>query len=173
MKTKNALIRDATAIIQGYEHPDSMIRIYTVPQVVNEIRDTIPKLRLEAWINAGKITVMEPDTQHVEDIESETRKMGESRNLSTPDKMVLALALQLKTDEGEPMIVSDDYSVQNMASKLGIKYISIAVKGIKRRIEWEIYCPGCRRRYDRPQSEGICPVCGTALKRRPAKKAKL
>ena len=173
MKPLNVLILDATAIIQGYEHPDSKIQLYTVPYVVNEIRDTVPKLRLDAWINAGKIKVIEPKTQHVERIESETQKMGESRNLSNPDKMVLALALQLKDDDWEPIIMSDDYSVQNMASKLGIKYISIAVKGIKRRIEWEIYCPGCRRKYSSPQRERVCPVCGTALKRRPAKKQKL
>lgn len=173
MKNLNALILDATAIIQGYEHPDPEIQLYTVPYVVNEIRDTVPKLRLDAWINAGKIKIIDPETQHIEKIESETQKMGESRNLSNPDKMVLALALQLKTDEWESMIVSDDYSVQNMASKLGIKYISIAVHGIKRRIEWEIYCPGCRRKYSIPQREGICHVCGTALKRRPVRKIKL
>ena len=173
MKNLNALILDATAIIQGYEHPDPEIQLYTVPYVVNEIRDTVPKLRLDAWINAGKIKIIDPETQHIEKIESETQKMGESRNLSNPDKMVLALALQLKNDEWETMIVSDDYSVQNMASKLGIKYISIAVHGIKRRIEWEIYCPGCRRKYSIPQREGVCPVCGTALKRRPVRKIKL
>jgi hypothetical protein len=55
----------------------------------------------------------------------------------------------------------------NMASRLGLRFTSQATRGIKRVLDWSIYCPGCRRGFNLPQEDNVCPLCGTELKRKP------
>jgi UPF0271 protein len=161
------LVLDASALIQGY-HPGTSWQAFTVPAVLEEIRDELIRLRVEALIEGGRITLRTPDEGSAARLEEGAAAVGEAGALSVADKQVLSLALQL-TSEGEaPVVVSDDYSVQNVADHLGLPYRSLAVEGIRKRYKWVTYCPGCRRSFDGPQRENACPVCGTALKRRPA-----
>jgi len=60
-------------------------------------------------------------------------------------------------------VATNDFAVQNVAEALGIEFIPVG-KRIRRKIEWEWYCPACGRRYGK---KGICEFCGTKLKRRP------
>ena len=163
------LVLDTSAFIQGFQ-PSGAQRCYTVPEVKQEVRDEIAQIRIINAEATGALTVTSPDPRHVAAVEKRTLKMGESHTLSTTDKMVLALALQLHEAEEQPTVVSDDYSVQNMAEELGLKYRGLAEKGIKRRLTWVIYCPGCRRTYKENQPDGLCPICGTPLKKKPSKK---
>ncbi len=118
----------------------------------------------------GRLKVVEPEERHLDAVEDESLRMGESHALSATDKQVLALGLQLRDGELEPVIVSDDYSVQNMAETLGLRHRGLATPGIKKRYTWTLYCPGCRREYAEPQIDDVCPVCGTELKRKPVRK---
>jgi UPF0271 protein len=93
--------------------------------------------------------------------------MGEAQSLSETDISVLALTHQL-----EATLISDDYSVQNLADELGLSYTGMNTRGIKRRFQWIHYCPGCRKQYTEPQPDNICLICGTELKRKPGKKSK-
>jgi UPF0271 protein len=89
------------------------------------------------------------------------------------DALLLSLGLQLKSEGLKPVIVTDDYSIQNVSDRLGIGFRALTTHGIKRQFEWTIYCPGCRRTFPAPQPDGVCPVCGTELKRRPGRKRSL
>jgi UPF0271 protein len=113
---------------------------------------------------------VEPKESYLDIVEDESLRMGESQALSATDKQVLALGLQLRDEMLEPVIVSDDYSVQNMADALGLRHRGLATPGIKRQFTWTLYCPGCRREYAKPQPDDVCPICGTELKRRPSRK---
>jgi endoribonuclease Nob1 len=160
------VILDTSAFIQGYNlSPEE--EYYTVPEVFSEIREELGRMRYEGARASGRLRETEPEERWIREIEAGTTASGEAHKLSTTDKRLLALGLQLKTVVNAPTIVSDDYSVQNMASRLGLRFIAQATRGIKRVYEWSIYCPGCRRRFDAPQEDNVCPICGTELKRKP------
>jgi UPF0271 protein len=75
---------------------------------------------------------------------------------------LLALALELKTEGYTPQIVTDDYSIQNLAAYLGIVYRPVGMKGIKRVLKWKYKCIGCGRIFDEKIKE--CPICGSSLR---------
>lgn len=166
MRTLKALVLDASALIQGF-NPGASGQAFTVPAVLDEIREEITRIRVEALIAGGRITVRTPDEASRARLEEEAAAMGESKALSVADKQVLSLALQLASEGQTLVVVSDDYSVQNMADHLGLPYLGLAVGGIKKQFRWVTYCPGCWRSFDGPQRENTCPVCGTPLKKRP------
>jgi UPF0271 protein len=85
---------------------------------------------------------------------------------------ILALALELKAAGYNPQVVTDDYSIQNVATQMGIEFASLATFGIRRLLEWIRYCPACHREYPANYSSTKCTACGTDLKRKPRKTAK-
>ena len=169
-----AIVLDTSALIMGYEAAEVEAKHYTVPSVRGEIqRDDIRKLRLDSAIDSGRITVKSPDIRYRAEVKRIIREMGEADALSKADAELLALGAQLKGEGWETTVVSDDYSVQNVASELGLGFKGLATQGIKRQFKWVIYCPGCRKIFEEPQDEGVCPICGTMLKRRPSRKRPL
>lgn len=169
-----AIVLDTSALIMGYEAAEVEAEHYTVPSVREEIqRDDIRKLRLDSAIDSGRITVKSPDPRYRADVERVIGELGEADALSEADAELLALGAQLKGEGWETTVISDDYSVQNVASELGLGFKGLATQGIKRQFRWVTYCPGCRKTFERPQDEGVCPICGTQLKRRPSRKRPL
>ena len=167
MKSMRAVLLDASALIQGFEAADE--KYFTVREVVEEVKNRIARIRIETYISSNKLIIRSPKSTFIERLESMTVKMGESIVLSPADKKFLSLALQMNEEGYDVILITEDYSVQNMAKELGIGYRSLATPGIKRRISWTIYCPGCYKIFDEPQPNSICPVCATRLKRRPSK----
>lgn len=92
--------------------------------------------------------------------------------LSETDKQLLALAVELKSAARNPQIVTDDYSIQNVATQLGIEFTALATFGIRRLLEWIRYCPACHREYPANYKSNTCEVCGTELKRKPRRHLK-
>ena len=155
----------------GYEAGDVDAEQYTVPAVREELWDGgFPKLRLDTALQMRKLRMLSPSAQYVTNVENTAVELGEMAVLSPADKELLALGLQLKAEGKKPIVVSDDYSVQNLADRLGLKHRGLATPGIKRRFEWVVYCPGCRLTFRKPQPGGLCPTCGTKLKRKPVRK---
>ena len=163
------ILLDASAFILGYNlTPDE--EYYTVCEVFSEIRSDVAKIRFEGAKSSGRLIETTPNQAAIDELESVALQMGESHRLSRTDKRLLALALQLQKEGRKPVIVSEDYSVQNMASRLGIGFKPLSVRGISRRLDWIIYCPGCGKVYEKQQEDGICPICGTRLKTKPSRK---
>jgi len=82
---------------------------------------------------------------------------GDSARLSPVDVEVLALALELKAS-----VVTDDYSIQNLAAVLGVEYIPVGLKGITRVIRWNYLCTGCGKVFKEEHPD--CPICGSPLR---------
>lgn len=160
------VILDTSAFIQGY-NLSSDEEYYTVPEVLDEIKEELGRMRYESAQSSGRLREVIPEKIWINELESKSRLAGEAHKLSITDKRLLSLGLQLKSEGKEPTIVTDDYSVQNMAARLGLRFVSQVTKGIKKVLNWVIYCPGCRRRFDSQQEDNICPICGTELKRKP------
>lgn len=82
---------------------------------------------------------------------------GDSSRLSKTDIELLALALELKA-----IMATDDYSIQNLASVLGVEFMPMNMKGITKVVRWNYLCTGCGKVFKEPQPD--CPVCGSALR---------
>jgi len=172
MNEKKTLVLDTSAFIAGYE-PAGGVELYTVPEVIEELRDTMVRIRVQASLDSGKLLVERPEKRFTEEVVRAAKEMGDFASLSSTDVSVLALTLQLKESHRNLVLVTEDYSVQNIASRLGIEHMPLATAGISRRIVWETYCPGCRRTYENLAPGEACPICGTKLKRKPLQKSHL
>jgi len=168
---RRIIILDTSAFIAGYDISNRNLKHYTVPSVQEEFtRDEFARLRLDLAKRTGKLTVLNPDCRYLKEVEAKAIELGEAGSLSRVDKELLALGVQLQAAGNRPIIISDDYSIQNVADHLELDYRSLATMGIKRRFDWGVYCPGCMKRFDDNQTIKICPICGTDLRRRPTRK---
>jgi len=150
-------VLDTSAIIylQDFRKFDE---IFIPPSVIEEVKDKLSTMKLEAM----ESKIVEPEESFVEEVKRVANKTGDLEKLSKTDIQVLALAKQV-----EAVLVSDDYNIQNVAKKLGIKYITLFGKGIKKLYFWKKYCPACKKYFKKDLKE--CLVCGTKLKRVPKK----
>ncbi len=170
---KRVMVLDTSAFVAGFDPFLLGGEQATVPKVEEEIRrNSMVKMRLEMAIESGKLKVKAPTQEFLVKAEASADKVGDSFNLSETDKQLLALALELKASGYTPQIVTDDYSIQNVATKMGIEFSSLATFGIKRLLEWIRYCPACHKEYSADCRFKECQICGTELKRKPKRQTK-
>jgi len=143
---------------------------YSVPEVTHELRQqTGPSYRLSVSTASGKMKIQTPSIASVNQVSDEARALGDKVVLSKTDTSIVALALDLGKEGKTPVIVSDDYAVQNVAEALKLNYQSLATFGIRQKFNWVLYCPACFRQYPTGDTQD-CLVCGTKLKRKPVDK---
>jgi UPF0271 protein len=164
---------DTSAFLAGFDPFRVDEEQVTVPNVEAEIRaNSITWVRFKAATENAKVVVKKPTQEAVERVEACAIAAGDSFFLSETDKQVLALAVELKNPACNPQIVTDDYSIQNVAKRLGIEFTPLATFGIRRVLEWVRYCPACHREYAADRASNECIVCGTQLKRKPRRHRK-
>ncbi len=164
-----ALVLDTSAFIMGF-NPSKTVEAYSVRAVEEELSEgTMPQLRFRMFSEKGELTVRSPSLRAQAIVDDASSRAGESGYLSKADREVLALSVDLKLDGREPIIVSDDYAIQNLADHLQIAHSSLANFGIVHRFRWIMYCPACHRRYKPPEKK--CRICGTELRRKVLSKA--
>jgi UPF0271 protein len=145
----------------------------TVPKVQDEIKtNSMAQVRFNTAVESGKVKIKTPHDKYTDKIKLSANKAGDSYLLSETDTQLLALALELKTQGEQPEIITDDYSIQNVAKQNGIEFYALATFGIQRLIEWIRYCPACYREYPINSTFNVCQVCGTDLKRKPKRTTK-
>lgn len=165
------LILDASAFIMGYEPSNIKTKQFSVPSVLRElIPESTPWIRFMIALEGCLLQIQAPTERYLEEVEEVSVKVGEGKKLSDTDREILALALEFKDRGKEPVIVSDDYSIQNIAESKGIRYISLSTLGIKYLLKRTLYCPACYRRYPSSYISETCRVCGTKLRRRTTRK---
>ena len=167
------MVLDTSAFVAGFDPFSLGTEQVTVPRVEEEIRrNSMVKMRLEMAIESGKLKVKAPTQESQVKAEAFGNMAGDSFKLSETDKQLLALALELKAAGYTPQLVTDDYSIQNVATKMGIDFLSLATLGIKRLLEWIRYCPACYKEYAADYKFKECQICGTELKRKPKRQTK-
>lgn len=140
----------------------------TVPKVGDEIKtNSMARVRFNTAIESGKVKIKIPQQEYANRVKESASKVGDSYLLSETDMQLLALALELKAQGEKPEIITDDYSIQNVAKQNGIKFYALATFGIRKILEWIRYCPACHREYPVNSTFSSCQVCGTELKRKP------
>ena len=150
------LILDAMVFIHGFRVDGDLI---TVPNVMTELKDEKSIMLFELAKAAG-MKVEQAEKHYVSLVEREAKSTGDFDSLSRTDIHLLAKALQYIGED--TYLVSDDYEIQNMASRLGVKIKPIIQKGIRDVLIWEKHCIGCNRCFP---SGNTCPVCGSRLKK--------
>lgn len=139
----------------------------TTYSVINELKyGTAVQTRLKIALDAGKIKLRKPSLETLKEIEKSSIKIGDFNALSKADREILALSLEFQQSGLSSILVSDDYTIQNVAEYLGLVYTSLMTFGIRYRFQWLLYCPGCHRKYFVTTLLKDCKICGTRLKRR-------
>lgn len=153
-------ILDATSFYAGIPFA-SQDEYHTTPQVFDEIKH-IKKRHgaLEVLIESGRLRIVEPEKQFVDQAVKKSMDSGDYQQLSRGDISVIALCLQLG---GE--IVTDDFAVSNVAKHLGLAVLPVMTGGAEK-LDWTYFCPGCETVSPRAK---VCQVCGTPLVRKRVK----
>jgi UPF0271 protein len=133
----------------------------------------MPWMRFKAAVENRRLMVRAPRNSFLQEVKEASKRVGDIRYLSEADLQVLALALELKNRGLNPSIVTDDYSIQNVANQVGVNFTSLMTYGIRFRFNWILYCPACHRKYPSDYKFKSCEVCGTKLKRKPLRKTPL
>ncbi|MHA1335260.1 MAG: NOB1 family endonuclease [Promethearchaeota archaeon] len=149
-------------------------KIFITPKIIKEIKQNNRNInvlnQLEAAINGGNLTVQKPEEKYIRKIIDESKKTGDYKALSEADIELLALSLEVKESQNENiLIITDDYSMQNICKALNLNYKNYLQKGIKKKISWEIYCPICKKIFEPTYLNEMCDNCDIKLKRRPKK----
>lgn len=160
-------VMDASGIIGGFMSSKDMN--ITTSAVVSEIKDLKSQIALESAIKEGRIIIEEPDNVSLKKVQTAIEKSGDVLRLSEVDKELVALAVTLQ-DKYHPVVVSDDYSIQNILKILEIPYRSVLTKGISEVYGWIKICRGCRKKYPSDYEADDCEICGSEVYRKRIKK---
>lgn len=157
------IILDASALLSGKftSMPPGNNRVFVTSRVRDEIGKGEPRRQLERLLGAGLIVMDPVDLEPARDA---ARATGDLPSLSDPDISVIALAIE--TDD--PMVLTDDFRIQNVLSKLKIPFEpagEIGDRVIKEVWSWSFRCRGCGRYFDDGDNLPDCPICGSELKR--------
>ena len=164
---------DTSAFLAGFDPFSISENQVTVPKVEEEIKgNSLTWVRFKTAVENNRVKVKTPSEEYWNRVKASANRVGDAFFLSETDLQILALALELKAEGCTSQIVTDDYSIQNVATQMGIDFVSLATLGIRRLLEWVRYCPACHREYPADYNSTTCSVCGTALKRKPRRTAK-
>ena len=150
------LVLDTSALLAG--RPLGPGEDTVVPAaVLEELRPGGRDRRHLDHLLAAGARLAEADPEARRRVQEEAKKGGEGPRLSRADVDVLAVALALG---GE--LATDDYTVQNVARRLGVPVRGVQQAGIEVAYRFLPRCTGCRRMLDAPAAE--CPVCGSPVR---------
>ena len=157
-------VLDASAFINGFE-PKGQFN-FTVSLITDEVKDLKSKILLNQAIEEGKIIIKEPKDEFIKELNETISKSGDDLRLSEADKKLLALALDLKSENENIKVLTDDYSMQNVLRILQIPYGSIITEGIKGVYNWVKTCEGCKKEFDADYPFDDCEICGSKVFKR-------
>ena len=157
-------VLDASAFINGFE-PKGQFN-FTVSEITDEVKDLKSKILLDQAIEDGKIIIKEPKEEFIKELNEIISESGDDLRLSEADKKLLALALDVRCENENIKVLTDDYSMQNVLKIIDIPYDSIITEGIKGVYNWVKTCEGCKREFDADYPFDDCEVCGSKVFKR-------
>jgi len=160
---KQFFIIDTSAILSGKPINLDNANMSTTPGVSEELKPGGRDYRTFQLLQEKGLIIQSPSKESVNKINKTAEETGDKERLSTADIEILALALDINKDVNkETIILTDDYSIQNVANTLNIKFQSFSQRGITKKFKWMYRCPGCGKRFK--ESIKICPICGSETK---------
>lgn len=165
---KNYKVLDASAFIGGYRPEDK--KNFTISEVTEELKDIQSKMIMENALKDGNLFILEPDSDSMEILELTIRESGDILRLSDTDKKLLALTIYVKKLYGNVILITDDYSIQNVSKLLKIPFKSVLTCGIKDIYAWKKVCQGCKKEFNDDYPWDECEICGSDIYKRRIKK---
>ena len=108
----NPYVLDSSVFIYYLRISDT---IYTVPEVIHELKSENAKIILNILIGEG-LRIESPNSEAVKVVMEKSKSTGDYAKLSNTDIQLLAKALELNA-----ILVTDDYAIQNVAAHLAIE----------------------------------------------------
>jgi len=161
-KYQSVIILDTSAILSGKPIDFKDEKLLTTPGVSNEITPGGRDYQIFQNLKEKGLTIQQPSQNSIEKIKKIINRTGDCGRLSDTDIELLALAYEKKIDKINVSILTDDYSIQNSATELGIRFDAISQSGITKKFKWTYRCRGCGKKFK--ENINICPICGTSTK---------
>jgi len=160
MKRKVFLI-DSSVILSGKPLVLDGVMV-TTPLVEKEFSPGGRSYRIFQFLLESGLEIRSPSKEMFKVVEEVAVKTGDIDRLSSTDKELLALAVELMREENKVIILTDDYAIQNIAAELGIEYRGMSQRGITKKFKWIWRCRGCGMVFT--EKTTICPRCGSEVK---------
>ena len=161
-KTK-IYILDTSAILSGKTINLDNAKMVTTQGISDELKPGGRDYQSFQYLIEQGLAIQLPTRESTDKIKDASNKTGDTYRLSKADIEILALALDISEDDTkEAIILTDDYSIQNVAHFLNIKFESVSQSGITKRFKWNCRCRGCGKKFK--ENIKICPICGAETK---------
>ncbi|MFH0815552.1 MAG: nucleic acid-binding protein [Methanobacteriota archaeon] len=147
-------VLDSSALLSGKPTPPICDCIVS-PSVVAEVRKGRAGRNLDFLLEAG-LEVREPSAERVSAVHAAAIKTGDSLRVSPADVEALALAFETGWT-----LLTDDYSMQNLATVMNVQFQAVSQRGISQVWGWVRRCRGCRKEW--PEGVAECPDCGSEI----------
>ena len=174
----DCLILDNTAFVSGFnlniiilQHPE--LHVFITSEIYEEAYRNPRSRQIIAIAEAQDIlNIRDPSADALQQVKRAATSSGDIGALSSADQSLMALHVDLhhQHPEWHILLMSDDYSVQNVSPRLNISIFRFQKSGIRRTYVWQVYCPQCFRKYPPTQLGMECEMCGAILKRKKKKK---
>ncbi|WNY26723.1 NOB1 family endonuclease [Methanolapillus ohkumae] len=164
MTEKQLYIADSAVFIMG-NCPFSYSQMISIPGVESEIKSEDALLRFDI-AKAEGLRIEAVDKSYTDEIKKHAEWTRDIDELSKTDLDVLSKALEYR---GIAILLTDDFAVQNIATRLNIAVLPVAQRIIKDNIIWQKQCIGCFKYFKEGEE---CPICGSPLKKKMKKKLK-
>lgn len=152
--TPGRRVLDTSALMSGRPFAGELFTTDEVLQELRKQRAITPQL--ETFL-AVKVRIVAPSVEALTAMKKRAEVTGDAHRLSPTDLDILAAAAELGGT-----LVTDDYSIQNLAQEVGIPYESVLERGITTKVNWRYRCSGCGKFFE--EWRDPCPVCGAKLR---------
>lgn len=122
--------------------------------------------RYEDWRSLG-LQVREAGPEAKGRVAATAKAAGTAARLSPADLSLLALALDMGP---AATLLTDDYTMLDVAKRLGVATRTVNQSGIARELDFRPRCSGCGRWFEEMPKRGDCPVCGSPVSAKPTRK---
>ncbi|MEB3774687.1 MAG: DNA-binding protein [Desulfurococcales archaeon] len=129
--TGSVIILDTGAFLSGFPRLVTGI-MYTVPEVVEEVRDRESRRLLEEVLALGRLIILDPGDKYQVAAERIAKRGRLTSRLSSTDIKVLALSIRFKEAGCRVLVATDDYALRRVLRSIGIGIVPLRYKGVSR-----------------------------------------
>jgi len=166
MPRKKYRVIDATALLLRHLPYDPEYLNVTSIDVLGEIKkDPLTKSIVDCYILSKRLLIRKTKKKYLEKAIEISITTGDYKKLSKEDLSIIAISLELKEKGHHVEVITDDYSIQNVLSHIGITVLSYLRK-IKETYKWIIICKKCGALYPNDYKEDYCEKCGGEIVRK-------